>query len=119
MEDLGRVGFFLYFYLLIYSWLPGSLLLRLGFLGCSPLLTRASHCDAFSCCRAWALGRTWASGVVGHGLQSTDSVAVVRRLNCPVESSQARDLPRVSCIGWWILNHRTTLGRSFWLEERS
>ena len=77
MEDLGRVGFF---YNFIYSFIlgcPGSLLLRLGFLGCSPLLTRASHCDAFSCCRAWALGRTWASAVVGHGLQSTDSIAVL------------------------------------------
>ena len=41
---------------------------------------RASHCGAFSCSGAWALG-TWASVVVAHGLSSCGSQALEHRLS--------------------------------------
>ena len=78
----------LIFYLLIYifSGCVGSSLLRTGFLKLQQAGAalhggaRASHCGAFSCCGAQALG-TRASVVVAHRLSSCGSRALEHRLS--------------------------------------
>ena len=71
--------------------------------------TRASHCDGFSCCEAWALGTQ------AQQMQLTGSRAPTQSLWClglitrqRVASSWIRDQICVPCIGRWIPNHWAT-----------
>ena len=52
----------------------------------------SSHCNGFSCCRAWPLG----------------TVVETLRLGFPATCSWARDRTHVPCIVIWILNHWTS-----------
>ena len=75
----------LFIYLFIFGCV-GSLLLRTGFLqlrraGATLCCgARASHCNGFSCCGAWALGAQ-ASVVVAHSLSSCSLRALEHRLS--------------------------------------
>ena len=93
----------------------GSSLLRAGFLQlwrAEATLrggARASYCDGFSCCRAWALGtraqQLWlaSSRVQAQQLWCTGLVTTVH-----VGSSRTRARTRVPCIGRRILNQCAT-----------
>ena len=81
--------FFNFLFICLYFWLHWVFitLFRIPLVaasgGYSSSGVRASHCGAFSCCRAQALG-TWASVAAAYKLDSMGSVAVAHKLSHPV-----------------------------------
>ena len=75
LKETVTTALFLLFYFLKFFGCVGSSLLHAGFLQLHQAGAtlrcgaRASHCGAFSCCRAWTLGAR-ASVVVSRGLSS-------------------------------------------------
>ena len=98
VKNQKRSCFFFVFNVFIIFGCVGSLLLHVGFLqlqrsGATLCCgARASHCNGFSCCGAWALGM-WASVVTACGLSSCGARALEHRLSsCGAQTQLLRDM---------------------------